>query len=146
MRGIAALMLAATLAGPALAANEVDALTACFADNTTGKDRRDLARWVFISMAAHPAMHDIANVSPEAREEAERAAGQLYTRLLTESCAPQALAAIRSGDREALGRSVEFLGKLAMQELATNKDVAAGFAGVQRYIDRKKLESAFPAR
>ena len=37
-----------------------DALGRCLADNTTGRGRKDLARWVFVSMAAHPEIRPLA--------------------------------------------------------------------------------------
>ena len=39
--------------GLALADSAAD-LSTCVADNTSGKQRKDLARWVFFAMAAHP--------------------------------------------------------------------------------------------
>jgi hypothetical protein len=41
-----------------------DALSTCFADRTSGKDRKDLARWIFLAMAAHPEMKEQATPTP----------------------------------------------------------------------------------
>lgn len=48
---------------PALAGPYTDALGSCLADNTTGKDRKELARWIFVAMSAHPEMRDLSNTT-----------------------------------------------------------------------------------
>src|SRR5579863_8064334 len=70
----------------AQAQESVDALRTCVTDNTSGKDRKDLAKWVFFAMAAHPEIKPYAqaNVSAAADESSQKMAA-LVTRLLTDS-------------------------------------------------------------
>jgi hypothetical protein len=125
------------MAGPA-----TDALSACLADNTTGKDRKDLVRWIFSAMAAHPQMAELSNVSSGKREEIMVAAGRMMTRLIGEACAAQTRAAVRQDGSVAVSKAFEEIGRLAMQELMTNPKVAASLSGLDQYVDRKKIEAA----
>ena len=131
------LVAAATNAQPA-----VEAFSKCLADSTTGKDRKDLARWLFVAMGAHPDMRAIANMSPTAPQDSSKTAGQLFTKLLTESCPAQAKAAVGVAGSSAMQTSFTVLGQLAMQELMTDKDVAAGMGLLEKYIDAQKVQAA----
>src|ERR1700739_4990586 len=85
---------AAFLAFPAFAGPATDALGACLADNTSGKERKELAKWIFVGMAAHPEIQDIAKLAPAVHEQTDREIGDLVGRLLIKNCADQARAAI----------------------------------------------------
>jgi hypothetical protein len=131
---------------PASANPSVEALSTCLADNTSGKDRKDLIRWLFLAMAAHPEMRELANPSQEAKDSASRLTGQLFTRLLADNCIAQVKSLSKDDMSKAVGASFEFLGRLAMQELMTNKDVNASISGIDRYVDKAKLDSAFSGK
>lgn len=134
------LPLALLAALPASAGPATDALVACVSDNTTGKDRKDLARWMFASMSVHPEMQEVARVTPAAREHASEAMGQLFTRLVTETCPTQFRAAKADGS-QSFGVAFEALGKLAMQELMSNNDVRKSISGFEQFVDKKKVET-----
>ncbi len=135
-------LFAAAAALPAAAGPGTDALSACLSDNTTGKERKELARWVFVAMAAHPEMRDLSAATMVSREQAYQSMGVLVTRLLSENCAGQTRTAIRSEGSESLQTAFSHLGKLAMQELMSHKDVQSSISGFERYIDRRKLDAA----
>jgi|LakMenEpi03Aug12_release.lakeMendotaPanAssembly.Ray.scaffolds.fasta_scaffold795203_1 hypothetical protein len=120
------------------ASPEGEALGRCLADNTTGKDRKDLARWVFVSMAAHPEIKPLAAVPPTAADEAARDIARLFTSVLVERCPAQARSALRGGSN---GFEAAFgtLGQLAMTELMTDPDVNATLGAFERHLDRDKL-------
>jgi hypothetical protein len=118
-----------------------DALSKCLAESTTGKDRKDLARWLFVAMGAHPDLKAIATLPATAPEESSRVAGQLLTRLLAESCPAQAKAAAAAGGAAAFHAAFSLLGQLAMQELMSDKDVTAGMGLLQKHMDLVKLQS-----
>ncbi|HEX7055547.1 MAG TPA: hypothetical protein VF211_16605 [Burkholderiales bacterium] len=146
MKRIAAFIFAAVLAAPAYAGPYGQALGACLADNTSGKDRKELARWIFAAMSAHPEMKELSSVTPETKEQVFRATGALVTRLLSESCADQAKAAIRAEGARSFEQAFGMLGRLAMQELMTNPEVRVAFSGFDRYIDKSKIDAALKAR
>ncbi len=71
-----------------------DALKACLVTNTSGQDRKDLAKWIFLAMAAHPEMKPHTNANAvAAADESSRTMAALFTRLLIESCPTEARAA-----------------------------------------------------
>lgn len=143
---IAAVILAAAFASPATAGPYTDALGACLADSTTGKDRKELARWIFAAMSSHPEMRDLSALSAHGREQVFRSAGVLVTRLLSESCAQQARAAMKNEGPSSFEFAFGTLGRLAMQELMTNAEVRASVSGFERYVDRKKIDSTINGR
>lgn len=127
-----------------LAANAqpaIEALSNCIADNSSGKDRKVIARWIFVSMGAHPEIKSIASISASAPEDTSKAMGEFLTRLLTENCPKQTSAAIEAAGAQALQASFRLLGKLAMQEFMTNKEVSTGISLIEKYLDIEKMKS-----
>jgi hypothetical protein len=128
------------LAGPVQA--QGDALAKCLADNTTGKDRKDLARWIFVAMAAHPEIHDIANPTEALADRTYVTMGNLVTRLLAENCPEEVKAVVKGSDSSRVMRQAfERLGQLAMMELMSNRDVASSVSRFEQYVDKDKLAS-----
>lgn len=126
----------------AVAGSATDALSICLADNTTGKDRKDLARWVWIGMSAHPEIKSLANVPDTKRDELDRLLASMFTRLITEDCRLQAKEAIKKEGNESFEAAFGAFGKLAMKELMTDSSVNASFTRFTKYIDEKKVNSA----
>lgn len=140
-----ALALASLTVGAA-AQPAVDAFSKCLADHTTGKDRKDLARWIFVAMGAHPEMRAIAELAPTAPQESSKTAGELFTRLMVESCPDQARAAVQARGGAAIQAGFNVLGQLAMQELMSDREVAARMGLLEQYVDTAKLQSVLGAR
>lgn len=127
------------IAGPATVA-----LTTCVADNTTGKDRKDMARWIFVVMSAHPEILRLSNVSEADRDQLDKTLAAIVTRLLTENCQAQAKLAIETeGNETPLRTAFEAIGKLAMQELMSNTEVTSATTSFAKYLDTNKITSAF---
>ncbi|MBN8446793.1 MAG: hypothetical protein J0M22_15125 [Gammaproteobacteria bacterium] len=110
-------------------------------DAITGKERKQLATWIFFAMAAHPDIKEFGNVTAEDQASIDRTIGVLVTRLLTETCAAQLQAGYKEGGQLAIQNAFELLGKVAMQELMTNRNVMVSVEGYANFIDEKKLES-----
>lgn len=138
--------LAACFALPAAAGPYTNALGACLADNTSGKERKELAKWIFIAMGAHPDIQDVSSTTPALRDATDREVGAIVTRLLTSSCVDQARTAIHNEGTIALKGAFGSLGQLAMQELMTNHEVEASLSGWEKYFDHQKFESAMSAK
>lgn len=141
------LALAAALAlplfsAPASAASLVENASTCLADNTNGKDRKDLARWIFLAMASHPDIKSLSAATPEAADQASRTAGALFTRLLAENCANELRALAKAEGPGAMKKAFEFLGQLAMQELMSNREVAGNLTAFERYVDVNRITQA----
>lgn len=131
---------------PAMAGPAADALTTCITDNTTGKDRKDLAQWIYAGMSVHPDMKRLSTVSAATREELDKMLAGLATKLLTESCRKEAKLAITSEGNSSFEAAFSALGKLAMQELMTNPAVHASFSNYTKYLDRSKFDAAFSGK
>jgi len=140
-KSLAVVVLAAYLccSNVAIASPSSEALGACMADSLTGKERKNLAQWIFFAIAAHPEIRSFANVSSQDQVKIDQSTGQLITRLLTENCAPQVRAALQQDGNEALNSAFETVGKVAMQELMTDKDVVASISGYAKYLDEQKI-------
>lgn len=110
----------------------------CLVDNLSGKERKNLAKWVFMAMAAHPEIKKYANVSAADIKESNQYVGTLITRLLTVDC-PTQLKTAQASDPMAARKGFEMVGKVAMQELMTNQDVVASITGYIPYVDQKKI-------
>lgn len=136
----------ATISGLAHAQSATDALGRCLADNTTGKDRKDLARWIFSAMASHPDMKPLSAVTTADLDAVSRTAGGLFTRLLADTCPKEAKAAMDSGGTAAIQTGFQVLGQLAMQELMTNPQVGASMTVLERHIDKGRIDAALKPR
>src|SRR3569623_1186067 len=86
---LAVAAFALSVVTPSYAGPATDDLSLCLADNTTGKDRKDLAKWMFVAMSAHPELKSLGNISDADRSQADRTTAAIFTRLLTQSCVEQ---------------------------------------------------------
>jgi hypothetical protein len=127
----------------AFASPQSDALGACLKDNTSGKDRKELARWMFIAMSAHPEIRALTTATEATRTEADQRMAALVTRLLTENCPAQMRAAIEKGSNQGMVDAFKSLGEVAMMELMSNPDVSASIGGYTQFIDKKKFDAVF---
>lgn len=127
----------ATHAGPA-----TDALAVCITDNTTGRDRKDLVRWVFAVLANHPEIKSYSALTEADRDKLDREAATLFERLLTENCTRQAKAAIQADGPGSLRVAFQNLGQIASQELMRDSSVQTGFQRFTKLLNNQKLEAA----
>ncbi|MEZ5705769.1 MAG: hypothetical protein R3E56_11090 [Burkholderiaceae bacterium] len=132
------LALSAAHAGPA-----GDALTKCVADSTTGKERKELAQWIFAAMSAHPEIQPMSRVDEESRVEFDKRLANLTGRLVTETCSDEARAAVVAEGSASFEAAFTVLGRLAMQELMTEPSVRASMTNYTKYLDRAKFEAVF---
>ena len=125
----------------AQAQEPVGALKTCMTDNTSGKDRKELAKWVFFAMAAHPEIKQYADAKVvAAAEESSQTKAALVTRLLTDSCVNEVKAVMKTGQgSQALKLAFETLGQLAMQELMADKAVQGAMSSFGQYVDQRRL-------
>jgi len=142
---LAGLVIVLPISNPAFADSYSDAMATCLADSTTGKDRKDLARWMFAIMTLHPEVANIATISTEDREAAHKTAGLLLNRLLLDNCKKEFVASVKN-DSDATKASFEALGRMAMQELMVDPNVAKGMTNFIKYIDLQSLRETMTAK
>ncbi len=129
-------------ASGAIAQAAPDALGRCLADNTTGKDRKELARWIFAAMTGHPEMKSMSAATAADVEASTRQAAAIFTKLLADTCSKEIRAAVDAGGASALESGFQMLGQLAMQELMTNPQVAGTLGSIEKYVDRARIDAA----
>ncbi len=136
-------LLVAGLSGipsiPVAAGEASNALGTCMVDSLTGKERKQLAQWIFFAMSYHPEIMTFAKVTEEAKENSDKTVGYLVTRLLTEDCPEQAKLALKMESSVAIQNSFGLVGQVAMQELMTNQDVNMAITSFERYVDKNKI-------
>jgi hypothetical protein len=142
--------IAAITLAPAVCLGQVPApLGQCIVGSLSAVDRQDLARWVFLSMAVHPAVRPVAARGAEAAEAAEVAAqkvGALFTRTLRDACAAEARAASTPGGQPVIASAIHFFTQLGIQELMAPKDVLAAHSAFTKFADREGIERAVGGR
>lgn len=113
----------------------------CLTDSMTGKERKYLAKWMFISFSVHPEISAYFKVSDETKDNSNKFVGELITRLLTEDCPDLARAAIEKRGGIALKKAFGLVGKVAMEELTRNELVEESLTEFGKYVDKDKLRS-----
>lgn len=131
------LLCNAWIVSPAFAAEST--LGSCMADSMTGKERKEMAKWVFFAMAAHPEIKEYARVPLQTKEATDKQIAAVVTRLLTQDCLAEAKAGFKQEGQAAIVSAFELVGRVAMQELTTNKDVAASIGEYAKYLDNEKM-------
>lgn len=90
-----------------------DDLSRCLVDSTSQDDRSTLVRWIFEAMSQHPTVASLTSVKPADLEEANKAVGALFMRLLTETCLQKAKDAVANEGPPAIQMSFQVLGQVA---------------------------------
>jgi hypothetical protein len=118
-----------------------DDLGKCMVESTSQADRNAMVRWMFASVAKHPAMKDVVAVSPEQIDAANKVMAELMMRLLTKDCREQAKAALRADGPVAMQGSFQLLGQVAGREMFTDPEVGKSIAGLSRHLDEAQLKA-----
>ena len=142
MRRVSAICgaVAVVLATPCFAGLYTDDLSRCIVGATTAEDRTNLMKWIFVAMAQHPSVASFSAVKPADVEAVNETVGKLFMHLLTESCAQKARDAIRIEGPGAIQASFQVLGQVAAAGLFSDPSVAKTISGLERYLDKAKLE------
>ncbi|HSQ95637.1 MAG TPA: hypothetical protein VLM18_06005 [Croceibacterium sp.] len=143
---IAALALTPILSGPAIAGVYSDTLGKCLVASTSDEDKQALVRWIFASVTLHPAVASLSAVTPEQRNDINKAMGTLFERLLLVSCRKEASEALRYEGSMAMQASFQILGQVASVSMMSNPAVRSAFGQIGKYVDEKKLEELGAAK
>ncbi|GAB1266704.1 hypothetical protein [Aurantivibrio infirmus] len=115
-----------------------DDLGSCLVDHLDGKERKNLAKWIFFAIAAHPEINKYSSATSADVTESDRFVGSLVTRLMTEDCPKELQTANRANPR-AIEQAFELVGQVAMQELMTNQNVTTTITNYVKYADQDKI-------
>jgi hypothetical protein len=138
--------IAAAIALPAVAGPSSDALANCLVDKSSGRDRKDLARWFVVALSAHPEISGMFTMTPAEREDADRKTGRLFTRLVSVDCANEMRAAVKADGSQAFKTGFGKLGEVAVQELMSDAKVQASMNTMEKYIDSDAVKAALAAK
>ncbi len=133
------LLLGLIIAVPAFAASPTNVFATCLVDNLNGKERKSLAKWIYLAMAAHPEIKPLSSASEADIQKSDKYIGKLITKLLTVDCPNELNTASKSNPR-ALQNGFGLVGKVAMQELMSNKNVTKALTNYIKYADLDKIK------
>jgi hypothetical protein len=129
------------LSSPAFAGLYTDDLSRCLVEKTTKEDKTALVQWIFVAMAQHPSVSSLQKVTADDVKLYNRKAGELFTRLLTETCVETSKKAIKYEGASAIQGAFQVLGQAAAGELFVHPDVTKIMSGLEEFLDSKKLEA-----
>jgi len=127
---------------PAWAGVYTDDLSRCLVEKSSAEDKGTLVQWMFVAMSQNPAVAGLAKVTADDIEKHNKAVGELFMRLITETCADAAKKAVQYEGAVAFQASFQVLGQVAARDLLSNPAVAKVMSGLEKYMDGKKLEAA----
>jgi hypothetical protein len=79
-----------------------DELARCLAQSTSEDDKAVLAQWLFISMALHPKVSQLASVPEERRTQATKDLAALIQKIFTRTCREEARVAYKNEGNDAI--------------------------------------------
>ena len=128
-------------AGPAHAGIYGDDLGKCLVESSSEQDKQQLVEWIFFAIALNPDIAPYATITPEQRTAANKGMARLFEKLVGETCAKQASAALKYEGPSAFGSSFELLGQVAGRELFASPEGAAGTAAFAEQLDIPALQA-----
>lgn len=138
----AVFMLCAFGAGAASAGVYTEDLSRCLVDSSTASDKATLVRWMFTAMALHPEVAGMSSVTPEQREDANKAVADVFMKLMTQTCLSETRKAVQYEGSSAVEKGFNALGQVAGREMFANPNVAQGMVHLQSYMDKERLRKA----
>jgi hypothetical protein len=105
------------------------------------EDKATLVRWIFVALSQNAAISSLSTATEADIEKSNAAVGALFMRLLTDACVDKAKKAIRYEGAAAMQASFEVLGRVASSELFSDPKVSAVMAGLEKHVDKNKIEA-----
>jgi len=126
---------------PAHAGVYTDDLSRCLVDKSSSSDKSVLVQWIFVAMAQHPSVVSLTKISDEDKEKHNKQAGELFMRLLTDTCAEESKKALKNEGAVAIQTAFQVLGQAAAREIFADPSVGQMMSGLDKYVDKEKLET-----
>jgi hypothetical protein len=120
-----------------------DELAKCMVRSSTPADHITLVRWMFNSLARHPALQAFASITPEQREATDRNVAALTQRLLLTDCHKEAVDGLKYEGGEALLAGFRVLGQVAARDTFSNPLVAKELATLGLFLDKAKVAALY---
>jgi len=136
-----AVALQALPAAPALAAGPyTDDLSQCIVRSTTATDKIFFVKWLFATIALHPAVKGLATISEDQRTQMNKTTALLIERLYTQDCLSEARDVVKYEGEDALADCFKLFGAVAMREMFGDPSVSASMSDFGKYIDQEQLQ------
>jgi hypothetical protein len=132
---LASLLALGLCAGPAHAGVYGDDLGKCLVESSSAQDKQQLVQWIFFAIALNPDIAPYANITPEQRSAADKGMARLFEKLVGDTCAKQAKAALQYEGTSAFATSFGLLGRVAGQQLFASPEVDAGTEAFAQELD-----------
>lgn len=131
--GLSALCPAAANAGP-----EGDKLGRCLVENASPKDQAALVRWMFLAVAANPALEGMAKFTPEQRDGYNKAIAATFERLVLQDCRREYVTAARVDGPAALQEAFKVMGERAATQLMSDPQAMKEIERFATFLDEGK--------
>ena len=118
----------------ATSTNKSLALSTCLTDSLNGKERKELAKWIYFGMSQHSTIKPYSNISNDDQIQMDQYLGKLMTRLLTVDCKSIVKSALEA-DSNSLEAAFGVVGRVAMEELMREKSVSRTLEQFSEYVD-----------
>lgn len=139
----AAILFCLSITAPlSFAGQYSDAAKSCISHSTTGKDRIDLAKWIFAIMSTHPEVRQMSIISTAESNGLNKNAGMVFNRLLLTDCKSEFAVLIKEEGPTAFSEAFSTFGELAMEELMQNPSVKNSFEAFTKHLDMKKISKS----
>jgi hypothetical protein len=115
-------------------------LDECLTLSSTGRDRLIFAGWMAASLASAPQLKGIAEVNVVERDRLNRDLARIFTRLITVDCLEESRLLFRAGKSDAFKVAGRGLGRMAMQELMSDRDASVQMERFADYINEADFE------
>ncbi|PLY02551.1 MAG: hypothetical protein C0623_03560 [Desulfuromonas sp.] len=118
-------------------------LAVCLTDSINGKERKNLAKWIYFGMSTHSTIKPYTKATQKDFDGMNKYVGGLITRLMTEDCPQTANAAFKEGGTSSIQYAFGIVGEVAMQELMTEPSVSQALGAFEKYLDQDKFDQTF---
>ena len=137
---IAVLSIGVLSGTSAIAVTPTDQLATCLVDALNGKERKNLAKWIYFAIGSHPEIKVFMNATAADIQKSDEYVGNLVTKILTVDC-PNELNKANKADPLAIKKAFQLVGQVAMQELMTNQDTSKALTNYAAYADQEKINA-----
>ena len=106
-----------------------------FARNRPIQEKKDLVKWIYVTISFHPQLNQMSNLTAEDVEMANIRVADYMTNVFAYKCNDELNQAIKYEGEESILYAFELLGELAMGELMQDEGVTAASELFIEYVD-----------
>ena len=112
-----------------------DDFAKCLVTKTTNQEKKDLVKWIYVTISFHPQLNQMSNLNAEDVEMANIRVADYMTNVFAYKCNDELNQAIKYEGEESILYAFELLGELAMGELMQDEGVTAASELFIEYVD-----------